>query len=348
MPPLTGNDGTPSGFFPNAPFGVWGDSGSAGPFGPGGNGVIGSSALSSGIAGFTFVDSDRASGVYGAGPQVGVAGGVTGSDTAPTGKAGVYGTGSNGRNLGGTGVHGESDTGSGVFGQSLAGVAISGSAGQSGKAASLVKAQSEPGTQAAVEVLNGANRGEGLWVAQSDPSNPHATIKLVLLTSGTNNFLECHQPDGVRRAHITHGGTFVSGSDFAEALPARNGRNNYEPGDVLVMARDGTQVEKTSEPYSRRLVGVHSTRPGVLGADKGGEIRVDPEEVPIAVLGIVPTKVIGENGPLEVGDFLVTSPTPGYAMKGTDPERLPGATLGKALEPMSEDVGVVRVLVSLR
>jgi hypothetical protein len=34
MPPLTGNDGTPSGFAPNAPFGVWGDSGSAGPFGP--------------------------------------------------------------------------------------------------------------------------------------------------------------------------------------------------------------------------------------------------------------------------------------------------------------------------
>ena len=54
MPPVTGNDGTPSGFNPNAPFGVWGDSGSAGPFGPGGNGVVGSSGLSSGVAGFTI------------------------------------------------------------------------------------------------------------------------------------------------------------------------------------------------------------------------------------------------------------------------------------------------------
>src|SRR6478672_3431959 len=101
MPPLTGNDGTPSGFSPSTPFGVWGDSGSSGPFGPGGNGVIGSSRLSSGIAGFTLADSNRAAGAFGAGPRVGVAGGVTGSNTAPTGKAGVYGTGSNGQNLGG-------------------------------------------------------------------------------------------------------------------------------------------------------------------------------------------------------------------------------------------------------
>ena len=114
MPSLKGDDGTPSGFSPTVPFGVWGDSGSAAPFGPGGNGVIGSSALSSGIAGFTLADSNRAAGVYGAGPQVGIAGGVTGSNTAPEGRVGVYGTGSNQRNLGGIGVSGESDTAFGV------------------------------------------------------------------------------------------------------------------------------------------------------------------------------------------------------------------------------------------
>jgi len=126
MPPLTGNDGTPSGFSPTAPFGVWGDSGSAGPFGPGGNGVIGSSALSSGIAGFTLADSDQAAGVYGAGPQVGVAGGVAGSNTAPGGRVGVYGTGSNRQNLGGVGVVGESDTAVGVAGESTSGTGVSG------------------------------------------------------------------------------------------------------------------------------------------------------------------------------------------------------------------------------
>src|SRR5690242_12980233 len=106
MPPVKGDDGTPSGFAPSAPFGVWGDAGSAGPFGGGGNGVVGSSKSSSGMAGFTLADSNRAAGVYGAGPRVGIAGGVNGSNTAPSSKVGVYGTGSNGRGLGAVGVQG--------------------------------------------------------------------------------------------------------------------------------------------------------------------------------------------------------------------------------------------------
>ena len=110
MPSVSGDDGTPSGFVPNGPFGVWGDSGSQEQLGGGGNGVIGSAGLSSGVAGFTLDDSSRAAGVFGAGPAVGVAGGVNGSNTAPGGQVGVYGTGSNGQSLGGVGVFGESDT----------------------------------------------------------------------------------------------------------------------------------------------------------------------------------------------------------------------------------------------
>jgi hypothetical protein len=126
MPALSGDDGTPSGFNPGVPFGVWGDSGSAGPF-AGGNGIIGSSGQSSGVAGFTLADIDRAAGVFGAGPRVGVAGGVAGSNTAPGDRVGVYGTGSNGRDLGGVGVSGHSDTNRGVAGLSRSGPGVFGS-----------------------------------------------------------------------------------------------------------------------------------------------------------------------------------------------------------------------------
>jgi hypothetical protein len=126
MPPVIGDDGTPSGYEPNEPYGVWGDSGSQGPFGGGGNGVVGSSAFSSGVAGFTLADSYGAAGVYGAGPAVGVAGGVSGSSTAPGVPVGVYGTGSDGQGLGGVGVFGESDTESGVFGESMSGAGVNG------------------------------------------------------------------------------------------------------------------------------------------------------------------------------------------------------------------------------
>jgi hypothetical protein len=114
MSSVKGDDGAPSGFQPNGPFGVWGDSGESGP--GTGTGVIGSSAGGSGVAGFSLARSHSAAGVFGGGPHVGVAGAVNGAITAPLVSTGVYGTGSNGKGLGGVGVYGESDTNNGVVG----------------------------------------------------------------------------------------------------------------------------------------------------------------------------------------------------------------------------------------
>ncbi|HEV3077599.1 MAG TPA: hypothetical protein VHB47_24475 [Thermoanaerobaculia bacterium] len=127
MPPIKGDDGTPSGFTPSSSFGVWGDSGGVGPFGTPGNGVVGSSRLGSGVAGFTLATARpfRAAGVFGSGP-VGVAGYVTGANTAPGAPVAVYGAGSNGHGLGFTGVEGESDSGTGVLGVSSSGRGVVG------------------------------------------------------------------------------------------------------------------------------------------------------------------------------------------------------------------------------
>jgi hypothetical protein len=63
--------------------------------------------------------------------------------------------------------------------------------------------------------------------------------------------------------------------------------------------------------------------------------------------GRVPTKVSAENGPIRVGDLLVTSSTPGYAMRGTDRTQMMGAVIGKALEPLDSGTGTIMVLVTL-
>jgi hypothetical protein len=65
-------------------------------------------------------------------------------------------------------------------------------------------------------------------------------------------------------------------------------------------------------------------------------------------VGIVPCKVSTENGPIMTGDLLVTSSTPGHAMKGTDRSRMLGAVVGKALEPLQKRSGVIQVLVTLQ
>jgi hypothetical protein len=58
--------------------------------------------------------------------------------------------------------------------------------------------------------------------------------------------------------------------------------------------------------------------------------------------------VSAENGAIEPGDILVTSDTPGYAMKGTDRSLWTGAIVGKAMDSLESGKGVIEVLVSLQ
>ena len=68
----------------------------------------------------------------------------------------------------------------------------------------------------------------------------------------------------------------------------------------------------------------------------------------MAMVGIVPTKVSAENGPIKTGDLLVASTTLGRAMKGTDRSLLTGAVIGKALASLDSCTGVIEVLVTLQ
>jgi hypothetical protein len=70
-------------------------------------------------------------------------------------------------------------------------------------------------------------------------------------------------------------------------------------------------------------------------------------EIPMTMIGIVPTKVSTENGPIKRGDLLVSSSTPGFAMKGTDRSHMSGAVIGKAMGSLNSGTGVIEVLITL-
>jgi hypothetical protein len=55
-----------------------------------------------------------------------------------------------------------------------------------------------------------------------------------------------------------------------------------------------------------------------------------------------------ENGPIEVGDLLIASSKPGYAMRASDPTAAMGAVIGKALEPLEEGEGLIMMQITLR
>jgi hypothetical protein len=126
-------------------------------------------------------------------------------------------------------------------------------------------------------------------------------------------------------------------------------RSKYEPGDLLVIDTSADRRAKLSDrPYSPLVAGIYSTKPGVLASPyKIGDVNL-AREVPLAIVGIVPCKVSAENGPIKVGDLLVASSTPGYAMKGTDRSQMLGAIVGKALEPLDEGKNMIQVLVTLQ
>ena len=138
-------------------------------------------------------------------------------------------------------------------------------------------------------------------------------------------------------------GFFTPASDFAELLPASDGR---EPGDVLVVGSDGRLTHST-EAYASAVVGVYSTNPGFVGG--AGEDVGLTGEVPLAIVGIVPVKVTAENGPIQPGDLLATSSTPGHAMKA-GPNPAVGTIVGKAMEGLdaAQGTGVIKMLVMLQ
>ena len=69
----------------------------------------------------------------------------------------------------------------------------------------------------------------------------------------------------------------------------------------------------------------------------------------MGVIGVIPTKVCLEGGNIKRGDLLVTSSTPGVAMKADIDKVKVGQVIGKALEDFSSDTpGKIKVLVSIK
>jgi hypothetical protein len=144
-------------------------------------------------------------------------------------------------------------------------------------------------------------------------------------------------------------GFFTGGVDYAESVAVTGERKGYEPGDVMAIdekAADGFSLTRSA--YSTLVAGVYSTQPGMLASTHPMEPEKFAAEVPLAMFGIVPCKVSAENGAIHRGDLLVSAATVGYAMKGTDKNKMLGAIIGKALDPLPQGTGVIRVLLSSR
>ena len=239
------------------------------------------------------------------------------------------------------GVYGQSSSpdGIGVFGAGAANTGFSvGVVGNTGSPNGIgVHGQSPLGTGSAIAVLGSVSSpnavaGQFVNVAGGD----------ILIGKSGAGQTTVFRVDGT-------GQVFTGGADFAESVAVTGDRTEYEPGDVLIIdPSERRAMQKSSGAYSTMVAGIYSTKPGLLASPHPADHVALAHEVPLAVIGIVPTKVSAENGAIKPGDLLVTSSLAGYAMKGTDRTRMLGAIVGKALEPLKDGTGVILVLVTLQ
>lgn len=276
---------------------------------PAGNGVLGVTYAKGGVGVFGAANGTAGHGIQGNGPDAGVSG--------------------------------WSDRGSGVIGHSDHGDALRGFAHDSARNGILGHnnaSQRAPG--------GGPPAGNGVF-GYTDVPNASGVVGVI---AGNNT-----QGAGVTGIGRTAGRFFgnvvvtgdveLTGAGCAEYFEAEDAEA-LVPGNVLIVAEDG-RLQVCGEGYDKRVVGVVSgaggMRPGVL-------LDSEPREgnVPITLTGKVHCKIDAELSPIEVGDLLTTSPTPGHAMKADEEARHLGSIIGKALAPLSGGRDLLPVLVSLQ
>ena len=313
--------------------GVYGEAAAADGYGYGVHGVARGDSV--GVIG--EATASGGAGVWGlASAESGNNYGVVGENHSPQG-VGVYGQG-------GTGVSAYSYLGTGLYAYSSGGtkdnpaLAASNSNMSNGMAAYLRNTSS-------YHTAHVENDGTGGVLFLQNAGDAAG--------SGGGDFITAVNNEGSdTQFQVTSSGAAYSdggwngAADFAELMTTEGDPAAYEPGDVLVVSVEADRTAVlSSQPYSSLVLGIYSENPGFVGSTHPMEDQRD-DEIPVAVVGIVPCKISAENGAVHRGDLLVTSSTPGHAMRADDAPA--GTILGKALEPLDQGTGTIQVLVTLQ
>ncbi|MFI9405840.1 hypothetical protein [Nocardia sp. NPDC052316] len=217
----------------------------------------------------------------------------------------------------GRGVVGTSDDHTAIEGATAQGIGVLGHGGPRGRGVVGI-------ATVATAVEGYSERGAGVW----GRGTPAGHFEGDVTVTGT----------------VTATDLILAGGDCAEDFDAAAG--DLAPGSVLVIDPAGG-LRQSDQPYDRRVAGVvsgaGSLRPGIV-LDRAGAAG---ERVTVALNGKTFCMVDAEHAPIEVGDLLTTSATPGCAMKAVDPQRSFGAVIGKALQECPAGRGLIPILVAL-
>ncbi len=215
----------------------------------------------------------------------------------------------------------------------------------------------------------GPDGGDEEWNVRNDGtmqfynSGHHRTIAIEPSESGTNDAGQITLYDAtgtIRTIEIdgdyngngritTNELQITGGSDLSEFFELSDYSEIKKGMVVSIDENNPGQLKITTEAYDKKVAGIvsgaNSIKPGLIMSQKG--TIADGEHL-IALSGRVYCMVDATKNPVEIGDMLTTSSTPGHAMKVDDYQQAQGSIIGKAMTSLKKGKGLVLVLVTLQ
>ena len=190
------------------------------------------------------------------------------------------------------------------------------------------------------------NHGGHTYFRTGAGSSENAAARTVMTFDNSNGNVGIGMPPTGQYKLEVNGTINAKYQDMAEWVPSSE---QIKTGTVVVLdSTKSNQVISSTQSYDTRVAGVVSEKPGIALGESGAN------KVLVATTGRVLVNVDATNGPIHIGDLLVTSDIAGLAMKsepimiGNRKMHMPGTLIGKALEPLEKGSGKILVLLSLQ
>ena len=248
--------------------------------------------------------------------------GVT--DTSPQNVT-IHATGGSGSNVAGANLNlaGGAGTGNAAGGAINFQVALPGASGSSANATTTVASLS--GVNGSALFRNDADSAAAFQIADALGTDAlvASTNNLQTGWSAAGATLDIAEDSTTGRSINAAGTINAQGADYAEYF-AQEQPGKLALGQLVCLAADSKALP-CSDP-SQPLIGAVSTNPGYVGNDIYDPKHPDNTAL-VGLLGQIPVQVSTAGGPIQPGDPLVISTTPGVAQKATSSGQIIGTAL---------------------